>query len=122
MANQNLRRAGLLLVNVNGERLDVHGNWTVNVGAPKREALVGADRVHGFKEMPQVPSIEGEGRDRADLDLKALFNTVGATITIEWANGKTGVLSDAWYAGDGTVESEEGKITLRFEGLNYEEF
>ena len=119
---QNTRRAGILFVKVNGERIDVKGSWTVGLGTPKREAIVGSDGVHGYKEMPQVPYIEGTATDRSDLDLKALFNVTDATVTVEFANGKHGVLSGAWYAGDGTVTSEEGEVAMRFEGLNYEEF
>lgn len=119
---QNLRRAGILFVKVNGERIDVKGNWTIGLGTPKREAIVGSDGVHGFKEMPQVAYIEGTATDRGDLDLKALFNVVDATVSVEFANGKNGVLSGAWYAGDATVTSEEGEVAMRFEGLNYEEF
>ena len=35
------------------------GTFTYHLGIPKREAVIGPDRVHGYKEMPQVAYIEG---------------------------------------------------------------
>jgi len=120
MANKNLR-AGLLSVKVNGEILDAVGNFDYSLGTPKREAIVGADRVHGFKETPQVPYVEGEITDRASLDLRNLFNTQDATITLALRSGKTVLLREAWYAGDAKASSETGAVAVRFEGLSCEE-
>lgn len=112
------RIGGTLFVAVNGVRLSVKGNWTINPGRPKREAIVGADQVHGFKEMPQAPSIEGEASVTPDLDLPALLDAVGVTVTAELANGQVGVLRDAWQAAEGAMGTEEGAVPLRFEGLS----
>lgn len=119
MAEQ--RRAGLIQFQTNGEIQDAKGNFTYNMGAPKREAIIGSDRVHGFKEMPQVASIEGAITDRGTLDLRLLVTLRDATVTISLANGKVFVLRDAWYAGDGNASTEEGEIGVRFEGANAEE-
>jgi hypothetical protein len=119
MADQ--RRAGLIQVAVNGEIQDAKGNFTYNLGRPKREAIVGADRIHGFKETPQVAFIEGAITDRATLDLNALVTTRDATVTLQLANGKRIALSNAWYAGDGNVSAEEAEIAVRFEGAAAEE-
>lgn len=119
-ANPN-RRAGTLFFKVDGTQHDAKGNFTYNLGKPKREGLVGADTVHGYKEMPQVPFIEGEITDRSDLDLEKLLNLDGVTVTLELANGKVVLLRDAWFAGDGNVGTEEANIQVRFEGLGGEE-
>ncbi len=119
MASQ--RRAGILYLKVNGNQYDAKGNFSYNMGAPKREAIVGADAIHGFKETPQVPFIEGELTDRSDFDLSALLNLENATATLELANGKVFVLRDAWYAGEGTVQTEESNINFRLEGIQAEE-
>lgn len=115
------RRGGILFLKVGGERQDAKGNFTYNLGQPKRDGIVGADGVHGYKEMPQVPFIEGEITDRQTLDLAALLNVVDTTVTLELANGKVIVLRQAWYAGEGTGNTEEGNIGVRFEGLSAEE-
>jgi hypothetical protein len=115
------RRGGLISFSVNGVLYDAKGSFSYNLGRPAREAVVGSDAVHGYIERPQVPYIEGEITDRSTLDLAALVGTTDATVTLELANGKVIVLRDAWYAGEGTGNSEEGNIPVRFEGMGAEE-
>lgn len=115
------RRGGIIQFQVNGVLYDAKGNFTYNLGRGKREGIVGADAVHGYKETPQVAFIEGEVTDRGTLDLNALVSMTGATVTLTLANGKVVTLGDAWYAGDGTGNTEEGNIAVRFEGTNAEE-
>jgi len=115
------RRGGLIQVQVNGEVFDAKGNWTYNLGRPKREAIIGMDVVHGFKETPQAAFIEGEITDRGTLDLATLVSLVDATVTLSLANGKVIVLRDAWFAGDGTGNTDEGNVDARFEGSGAEE-
>lgn len=115
------RRAGLIQVKINGEIFDAKGNWTYNLGRPKRDAMKGVDRVHGFKEEVQVPFIEGEITDRGNLDVAALVSITGATVTIDLANGKVVSLTEAWFAGDGNIQTEEANIAVRFEGTDCEE-
>lgn len=120
MADSN-RRGGIMYLKVNGEIYDAKGSFTYNLGKPKNEAILGADGVHGYKSTPQVPFIEGEITDRASLDLAGLCEIDNATITLELANGKVVTLRDAWFAGDGTGNTEEGNIGVRFEGLSADE-
>lgn len=115
------RRSGVVFFKVSGEIYDAKGSFTYNLGRPKREAIVGSDGVHGYKEMPQVPFIEGEITDRSTLDLGKLAELNGVSVTLELANGKVIILRDAWYAGEGTGNSEDGNIAVRFEGLSGEE-
>lgn len=117
----NNRRAGTVFFKVSGTQYDAKGNFTYNVGSPKRDAITGPDRVHGYKELPQVPSIEGEITDERTLDLAVFTQLKDETITLELANGKVFVLRDAWYAGEGNVQTEEANIQVRFEGLKGEE-
>lgn len=119
MADQ--RRAGTIQLQVNGEIQDAKGSFSYNLGRPKREALVGSDRVHGYREMPQVAFIEGAITDRGNLDVAALTDGRDKTITLSLANGKVIVLRDAWFAGEGTASTEEAEIPVRWEGANAEE-
>jgi hypothetical protein len=112
------RRGGIIFFSVNGQTQLAKGNFTYNLGEPKRDSIVGPDVVHGYKEMPQVPFIEGAITDRGDLDLKAFVNTSNATVAIELANGKMFALRDAWFASEGSGTTEEGEIAVRFEGLS----
>ena len=115
------RRGGIISLKINGALYDAKGNFTYNIGAPKRDGIVGSDGVHGFKETPQVSFIEGEITDRSSLSLETLLNAEDATITLELANGKVIMLRDAWYAGEGTGNTDEGNIGVRFEGASGEE-
>ncbi|MFN3883272.1 MAG: phage tail tube protein [Rhodocyclaceae bacterium] len=117
----NNRRAGRIYLKVDGVRYDAKGNFSYSLGTPKRSAIVGADKVHGFSEEPQVPYIEGEITDSRDLDLRKLTEVVDATVTLELGNGKVISLRDAWYAAEGKGESKEGNIAVRFEGMDAEE-
>lgn len=113
--------AGIIEFKVNGEIHNAKGNFTYNLGKPKREMIVGADRIHGPKETVQVPYIEGEITDREDLNVESFLTIRDATVTLGLANGKVIVLKNACYAGDGDVGTEEANIQVRFEGKSAEE-
>jgi hypothetical protein len=109
------RRGGIIQLQIDGEIFQARGNFSYNLGLPMREAIVGADGVHGFKETPQVPFVEGEITDSENLDVAALATMQDVLVTLELANGKTISLAEAWFAGEGTGNSEEGNIGFRFE-------
>lgn len=113
MANKH-RRGGAISFDVEGELYEAKGNFTYNAGVPKREEIVGADGVHGYKETFQPSFIEGEFTDRGDLDLKKLVRLEDKTITLGLGNGKAFVLREAWFAADGNVQTEEGNIQVKF--------
>jgi len=115
MANR--RVGGILFFKVGGVLCNAKGSFTYNIGAAKREAIVGADSVHGFKEMPQVPYVEGSITDSDELDLETLLNLRDTTVTLELANGKVIAIEEAFFAGDGNATTEEGEIEVRFEGI-----
>ena len=73
------RVGGIIELKVNGSIYNAKGNFTYNLGRPRREAVVGADAVHGFKETPQAPFIEGEITDSAQVNLEALVTLKDAT-------------------------------------------
>lgn len=122
MAGSNpTRRAGIIYLKIDGALCEAKGEFTYSINPFKREPIVGADGVHGYKETPQVPFIEGAITDRLDLDLKSFQATDGATVTLELANGKTIILRDAWYANEGQVKTSEAEIPVRFEAKTGEE-
>ena len=115
------RVGGIIELKINGTVHSAKGNFTYNIGRPVREAVIGADTVHGFKETPQAAFIEGEITDNADLSLEDLVTTEDATVYLRLANSKIIVLRQAWFAGEGTGNTEEGNIAVRFEGKSGEE-
>lgn len=117
----NKRVGGIISLKVDGDMYFAKGDFTYNLGLPKKEGVVGSDRVHGYKETPQIPFVEGEVTDRQEMSLETLVGLKDATITLELANGKVIVLREAWYAGEGTGNTGEGNIGARFEGMSAEE-
>lgn len=119
MADQ--RVGGIIYLKVDGELYSAKGNFTYNLGRARAEAVIGAEAVHGYKETPQVPFIEGEVTHRGDVDLDALVSIRDATVTLELANGSVIVLRNAWFAAEGTGNTEEGNVGVRFEGMSADE-
>ena len=115
------RVGGIIFVKVDGAQFRVKGSWTYNLGKPKRDPVVGSDGVHGYKETPQIPFIEGTITDDPNISIESLLETKGATIILELGNGKVISLKDAWFAGDGNMTTEEGELEARFEGLEADE-
>lgn len=113
--NKRNRRAGIIHVKADGQVVEAKGNFSYGLGKPKREAIIGADKVHGYKETNQVSYIEGATTDSVDLDLAALLEQDDVTITLELNNGKVITLSEAWFAGEGKASTEEGEIEVRWE-------
>jgi hypothetical protein len=112
-------RAGFIKFQINGNVYDASGSFTYNLGAKKRTTLLGPDKVHGYKEMPQVPFIAGAIRDGSALDVRnELLDATNATLTLTLASGKVIMLESAWFALEGDAETEEGTIAIRFEGMS----
>ncbi len=115
------RIAGVAYVKYDGKQLPIRGKWQVGFNQIKREGIAGQDGVHGYKEMPQVPSLEGDVSTTDDLSVEDLVGITGATVTLEHANGKVYVLREAWTANAYDIDTEEGSIKVRFEGLSIDE-
>lgn len=115
------RIGGIIFIKVNGEQYKAVGSFTYNLGLPKREVMVGASGIDGYKEMPQVPFVEGQIRDESALSVESLRKISNATVTLELANGKVIVIREAVEASDGNGTTEEGLLDVRFEGKSGEE-
>lgn len=110
-----MRVGGIIFIKVDGVQYQAKGSWTYNLGKPKREAVVGSDSTHGYKELPQVAFVEGVITDSSEISAESLVGVVGATVTLELANGKVISFRNSWFAGDGNITTEEGEIAARFE-------
>ena len=113
-------RSGTIYLKIDGDMQDVIGDFKFGLGKPTREGQVGHNGVHGFKQIPTIPFIEGEIRDGNKVSLDAIAKIKDATITLELANGKTYVFKNAWSCNpDGLgLGTEEGNIAIRFEALS----
>lgn len=115
------RVGGYLKLTVDGVAVRAKGDFTYNIGTPKNEAVMGSTGIAGMKETPQVPFIEGAMTDSIEQDLLAFTRIKNATVILEVPNGKSIMLRQAWYAGDGEGSTAEGEIKVRFEGTSGEE-
>jgi hypothetical protein len=114
MSDRN-RRAGLLTLTVDGQIMEAKGTFTINPGRPLREPIIGADGLHGYKETPQAASIEGAITDAPGLNTEKLRELTNATITLRLNNGKTWMLEDAWFAGEGAMTTDESEIAVAYQ-------
>jgi Phage tail tube protein len=121
MAGQK-RVGGLIALKIDGNQYNAKGNFTYNLGRPKREGVLGAEAVHGYKETPQVAFLEGEITDNDGLDLDTLLMATDVVVHLQLGTGKVIVFNHAWFAGEGTGNTEEGNIGVRFEAERAEEF
>ena len=116
------RVAGVLEFSMNGKSHNIAGNFTYHLGTPKREMLVGQDRVHGYSELPMAPFIKGESRDSYSTDVKNdVCLITDATLVLKVANGKRIMFEEAVYTGSGEIETGESKINFEFGAKSAEE-
>ena len=115
------RIAGTLYFKADGVNYLAKGSFNVKVTPSQREGIAGLDGVHGHKETPQVPYIEGTFSTEPGFSVDDLHGRDDATVTVELANNTAFVLRNAWFAGDGEINADEGEITGRFEGMSGEQ-
>lgn len=108
---------GICTLDINGLNVPLKGEVSVVLGVPMKEAIVGVDgSIHGYKEETRVSSLEGTISLREDVDWEAIQNTTDANVVLRMPNGKTFLLSNAHFAGEGGMTTEESEMEFRFEG------
>lgn len=115
------RIAGVAYIKVDGRQFAARGKWKSNILPTKREGIAGQDAVHGYKEMPRVPTIQGDVSYVEGFLVEDLPKISNATIELRLANGKVHILRNAWWSDESEVDTEEGSIPVKFEGLSGEE-
>ncbi len=108
--------AGIAYLKLDGTQFSLRGSFMVRPLNRTREAIVGQDGYHGYRETEVAPEIEGEISDRGGLSIKALQEVKNATVTAELVNGKTYILNDAFYADNAELNATDGTITVKFVG------
>jgi len=111
------RVAGTCYVKVDGAQLEIKGGLEAPINDRKREPVVSATGVAGFKESTVVPYVKVQCIFTADFPLAALAAGTDMTVTAEFANGKVYSLSGAFLANDSSAKGEEGEIDLEFNGI-----
>lgn len=122
MADNTNRRSGTIYVKVDGKTLELNGSFSYNLGGPKRSTKKGPTQRYGYKEEAQDCWLEGEVMDSRATDVKKdLIGITNSTVILSLANEKDVVFSNAWWAADGDIGTDESNIQTRFEALEAEE-
>ena len=121
MAEQRRAIGGTLYLKIGGVMRKAKGEFTYNEGKPKRESVMGADNWHGFTEEQQPAFLEGAITNDGELRSKDVTGVTKETVTADLANGKTFVLREGVYVGEGTTNTSSGEMGVRFEGPSGEE-
>lgn len=115
------RIGGIAFLKVDGRQYPLRGSFTVSPSPTERTGIAGQDYVHGYTEIPRVPFIEGDVSTTPEVSLETLQGVKDATVQAELANGKKYVLRNAWIKSAGDINTREGMIHVRFEGLDCQE-
>ena len=108
--------AGTAQVVADGITYQLAGDAKYNPSSVKREALIGQDGFHGWKELPIPGSISMSIRDAGSLTV-ANFNSMrNSTVTLTLANGKTVIGRNMGTTEVNDVDSTEGKFDVKWEG------
>lgn len=111
---------GTLFLRRNGQLLRAVGDFTYNAGRVLREAVVGPSGVNGHTSTEQAPKIEGAVTVTPDLDVDALLAGENDTITLQLGGGRTFTLREAFFAGDGNIDTATGKLNAKWVGTSGE--
>ena len=80
------RIAGTAFLKVDGNQYPLRGNFTVTPSVIERAGIAGQDYIHGYSELPRVPSIEGDVSTTPGLSIEDIDAMTNVTITAELAN------------------------------------
>lgn len=116
------RVAGIAWLTVDGSQYPLRGNFTVSPSPVERAMIAGQDYVHGYSENPRVPYIAGDVTLVPELSIETVQNITNSTVTAQLANGKNYVLRQAVCTAALELNTKEGQVSVRFEGISCDEF
>jgi hypothetical protein len=115
------RVAGIAFLAVDGNQLQLRGNFTVSPSAVERTMIAGQDGVHGYQELPRVPYIEGDITTMPGLSLEALEQETDSTVVAQLANSMQYTLIGATCKAGLEANTRDGQVRVRWEGLSCQE-
>jgi hypothetical protein len=108
--------AGTCTFTVNGVLYALRGNMNIAIGNVHRESITGLDGYHGFKEVPEAGMIECDVTDMGNTDYNVLEQLTNVTVTVKLINNNVATLNNATQMNHLSLNAEDGKLTLKFEG------
>lgn len=106
--------AGTCYVKIDGEQLTITGGIEVPVSKVKRETIIKGY----FKEEDRTPFIKMDAVKTPNFPMAKLSDNINLTITAEFKDGSSYVLSGAYLVDDANVTADDGKVALNFEGIS----
>lgn len=106
--------AGTCYVKVDGVQLVLSGAVEAPLNSVTRETIVKGY----FKEEDTIPSVKLEAVGVKETDFQKICDGKAMTLTVEFANGSVYTLSGAYVVGEANYSSDEGKISLEFNGVS----
>lgn len=106
------RTAGTCYFKVAGKQLEITGGVEAPLGDSTRETI----KPGYYSEKEKTPYVKVDALFTPDFPIDDIVNGTDMTITVDFANGKTYVLSGAYLVGDTSTTGDDGKTALTFEG------
>ncbi|QXH53203.1 phage tail tube protein [Pseudomonas fakonensis] len=106
--------AGTCYIKVDGTQLVITGGVEVPVSKVKRETVTAGY----FKEEDRIPFTKVDAVKAPGTDWDKITNGTNMTITSEFKDGSSYVLSGAYAVDDVNVTADDGKVPLNFEGVS----
>ncbi|MCD5980514.1 phage tail protein [Pseudomonas sp. S25] len=105
--------AGTCYIKVDGDQLVITGGVEVPGSKVKRETVVKGY----FKEEDVTPFVKVDAIKTPGMDMSKITEGTNMTITAEFKDGTSYVLSGAYAVDDVTYTGDDGKLSLKFEGI-----
>ena len=115
------RIAGVAFLKVDGNQFPLRGSFTITPSVIERAGIAGQDYIHGYSELPKVPSIEGDVSTTVGLSIEDFDTMTNVTVTAELANDSVYVLREGWCVSALAINARDGMVRVKFEGVSCDE-
>ena len=112
---------GVAEVRLGGAIVRLGATLNVMPGGLIREPAVGQSGPVGYTTKYEMPTLELELYDNAEASLEAIRAIAGATIQVNMNNGKSFVLTNAFYTEAMSFAADKGTHTAKFAGFTMRE-
>ncbi|MEN5236605.1 phage tail tube protein [Pseudomonas sp. TWI923] len=104
--------AGTCYIKVDGAQLVITGGVEAPLSKVKRETIV----TGYFKEEDRTPFLKVDAVKVPGFQFEKITSGANMTVTAEFKDGSSYVLSGAYTVDDVNVTADDGKVPLNFEG------
>lgn len=107
--------AGTCYIKVDGVQLVITGGVEVPLSKVKRETIAPGGY---FREEDRTPFTKVDAVKTPGFPFEKITSGTNMTITSEFKDGSSYVLSGAYTVDDVNVTADDGKVSLNFEGVS----